>query len=309
MKQQLGLFILIVLLCCGILLVPYRVESKEREASPENRSVDRDISLQVLCGDTVQTMVLADYLAGVVAGELTEDFPLEAKKAQAIAARTFALRQAQEQKHEGADVCTDSTCCQAWSPETSLSAVCAVEETDGLVLGYGTELIEATYFSCSGGRTESAAAVWGSDVPYLQAVDSPGEEDAPRFQEEIELSAESFLARLQTLCPTLNPVGQAPQWFGDITYTHGNGVEGVEICGVSFRGTELRKLFGLRSTNIRFTVSETTVTISTLGYGHRVGLSQYGARAMALQGKNFTEILGHYYQNTEIKRLSHLGEA
>jgi stage II sporulation protein D len=96
----------------------------------------------------------------------------------------------------------------------------------------------------------------------------------------------------------------APQWFGTISYTEGNGVGSVEIGGISFRGTELRKLFGLRSTNIRFSVTEDKVTISTLGYGHRVGLSQYGAKAMALDGKAFQEILCHYYRNTKIKRLS-----
>ena len=306
MKQQIGFFIMVCLLCVGILLIPYGKKEMERETvrkEVENR-IDDTLYLRVLHGDQVETMSLHAYLAGVVGAELPESFPMEAKKAQAVAARTYALRQMGKEKHPGADICTDSSCCQAWVPEPYLNAEQAVRETDGLVLVYGEDLIEATYFSCSGGRTEDAEAVWGSDIPYLQAVDSPGEEDAPRCREEVELSADDFAARLQTLDPSFLPEGMAPQWFGTISYTEGNGVGSVEIGGVSFRGTELRKLFGLRSTNIRFSVTEDKVTISTLGYGHRVGLSQYGAKAMALDGKAFEEILCHYYRNTKIKRLS-----
>ena len=311
MKQQIGFFVLLCVLCSGILLYPYRTETEGEEPVTlvGETLADEKIVLRVLRGGQVEELCLSDYLAGVVTGELGEDFPMEAKKAQAVAARTFALRLAGENKHPEADVCTDSSCCQAWASEASDSAIQAVRETDGLVLVYRDSLIEATYFSCSGGRTESAVAVWGNEVPYLQAVDSPGEEDAPRYREEIELSAESFLARLQTLYPELTPWGEAPQWFGQIAYTNGNGVDTVEICGILFRGTELRKLFGLRSTNIRFSVTPEVVTISTLGYGHRVGLSQYGARAMALAGRDYEEILSHYYKDTKIKRLSLEGEA
>ena len=312
MKQQIGFFVLICFLCMGILLFPYRKERVEEaapETSEEDVYMDEAVSLRVLHGERVQTLSLSAYLAGVVGAELPGSFPMEAKKAQAVAARTYALRRSGEEKHPQADICTDSGCCQAWTPNPEREAMQAVRETDGLVLVYGEDLIEATYFSCSGGRTEAAEAVWGNDIPYLRAVDSPGEEDAPRFREEIELSAADFGARLQTLDPDFRSEGSAPRWFGEIRYTEGNGVESVEIGGIPFSGTELRKLFGLRSTNIRFSVTEETVTISTLGYGHRVGLSQYGARAMALEGKTFGEILTHYYRNTKIKRLSLWGEA
>ncbi|MBR6825115.1 MAG: stage II sporulation protein D [Oscillospiraceae bacterium] len=308
MKQQIGFFILLCLVCIGILRIPYEVELPEKTVAEES-SPDESISLQVLLGDRVEVMPLSRYLAGVVTAELPKAFPMEAKKAQAVAARTFALKQSGEKKHQEADVCTDSSCCQAWVADTDPEAEQAVKETDGLIVVYGKELIEATYFSCSGGRTEAAAAVWGNEVPYLQAVDSPGEEDAPRFREEIEVHTDSFLARLQTLYPEITPVGEAPRWFGEIHYTEGGGIDTAELCGICIKGTELRRLFGLRSTNIRFSVTSDTVTISTLGYGHRVGLSQHGARAMAEEGADFREILGHYYGHTEIKRLSLSGEA
>ncbi len=308
MKQQIGFFILFSLLCGGILLFPYQKEKIE-EVPVEVLNLDDSISLRVLRGDRVETMSLTAYLAGVVSAELPESFPMEAKKAQAVAARTYTLRQIGKGKHQGADICTDSACCQAWTPLPYEEGTQAVRETDGLVLIYEDALIEATYFSCSGGRTEDAVSVWGSDIPYLQAVDSPGEEDAPRFREEMELSPESFAARLQTLEPAFLPMGTAPQWFGEIRYTRGHGVDTVEIGGIPFKGTELRSLFGLRSTNIRFSVTADRITISTLGYGHRVGLSQYGAGAMAEEGKSFSEILCHYYRNTKITRLSLPGEA
>ena len=152
-------------------------------------------------------------------------------------------------------------------------------------------------------------AVWGNEIPYLQAVNSPGEEDAPRFREVVELTPEDFIARLQTIQPDFLPIGSVSQWFGEIRYTEGNGIDSVEIGGLLFRGTELRKVFGLRSTNIRFAVREDKITMSTLGNGHRVGMSQYGAKAMAEDGRDFREILGHYYGKTEIKRLSLPGEA
>jgi stage II sporulation protein D len=151
--------------------------------------------------------------------------------------------------------------------------------------------------------------VWGSDVPYLQAVDSPGEEEAPRFRETVELSPEAFAARLQSLRPELSLRGSPIKWFGEIRYTVGNGIDVVQIGGTEFKGTELRKLFGLRSTNMRFCVTDEGISVSTLGYGHRVGLSQYGAKAMAEQEQDYTRILCHYYQKAEIKRLFHQEEA
>ena len=305
MKQQIGFIILLCVLCGGILGIPAWVEKPvEALELPEGPgSFDHSLQVRVLLGEQVETMLLSQYLAGVVGAELPETFPMEAKKAQAVAARTFVLRQAGEGKHSQADVCADSSCCQAWTGEMKPLAVQAVEETDGLVLIYHDELIEATYFSCSGGKTEAAAAVWGSEIPYLQAVDSPGEEQAPRFSEVIELSAESFAARLQTLRPEIQLTDSTPDWFGTITYTEGNGIDTIDIGGQQFRGTELRRLFGLRSTNIRFSVTEDIITISTQGYGHRVGMSQYGAKAMAEQGSGFEEILSHYYRDAKIKRL------
>ena len=159
--------------------------------------------ISVIHEGTPVLMELEYYLVGVLLGELPDDFSQEAKMAQAVVARTYALAAVERGiKHPGS-VCTDSGCCQSWadpesywSEEGVASAKTAVEATRGQVLCYEGELIEATYFSGSGGRTEAAVAVWGSDVPYLQSVESPGEENTAHFREETRISQNVFLESL-----------------------------------------------------------------------------------------------------------------
>lgn len=250
------------------------------------------------------SLPLDEYLTGVLLAEMPADFPAAALQAQAIAARTFTLQKINMHKHPDADICADSACCQGWlDPEgadcTALRE--AVQTTDGLVVTYGGALIDATFFSCDGGRTESALAVWGSDVAYLQAVDSPKSEDSDRYAEEKRFSEQELLDLLHTAYPDLTP-GDAP-WFRNLCYTDGGGLDSATIGGVTFRGTELRKLLGLRSTDMEITQDAGYITVSTQGFGHRVGLSQYGAKAMAEEGADFAEILTHYYQGTALRRL------
>ena len=245
---------------------------------------------------------LTDYLTGVLIGEMPGSFHTEAKKAQAVVARTYALRRiGGTDKHPGA-VCTDSSCCQGYvdpntfaDSETVELARQAVIATEGMVLAYGGELIDATYFSCSGGQTEDAVAVWGSDVPYLQSVESPGEEIAAHYTDTVSFTK----AQLEdTLGITLT--GSAKRWIGAETYTEGGGVASIVIGGKRYKGTELRSLLALRSTSFSVTADEKGLTFTTKGYGHRVGMSQYGAQAMALSGSGFEKILTHYYQGAAL---------
>ena len=211
-------------------------------------------------------------------------------------------------KHDDADICTDPGCCQGYkSPDAYLSAGgsesavekvrLAVLETNGLVLRYDGQLIDATYFSCSGGTTEDAVAVWGQDVPYLQAVESPGEEDAPRFTDSVEFSSSEFAEKLG-----LSAAGDPAGWFGAVEYTEGGGVDTMVIRGKRFTGPQLRSKLGLRSTALEISVAGKTITVTTRGFGHRVGMSQYGAQAMAQAGESFQSILAHYYTGTELVR-------
>lgn len=262
-------------------------------------SFDRSTTITVLFPEGRKELPLRDYLLGVLPGEMPASFALEAKKAQAAAARTFALKTASGSKHDGA-VCTDSTCCQAWTDPASLSpeeleeAARAIDETDGRVLCYQGMLIDAVFFSCSGGRTEAAVAVWGSDVAYLQAVDSPGEEDAPAYCDTVTISNPEFRQ-------IMGLSGDPDDWFGPVQRTDGGGVASMQIGGKTYSGVELRRLLGLRSANFTVEQTDDCVIFHTLGYGHRVGLSQYGADAMARAGAGWEDILHHYYQGIDIE--------
>ena len=256
----------------------------------------------------IDMLDLDAYLTGVVLAEMPARFEKDALKAQAVVARTYTMKRVESgDKHTGGAICTKPSCCQAYcSPEEYLKkgnlkedlalVKEAVYATSGQVLLYGGRYIEATYFSCSGGRTEAAVAVWGSDIPYLQAVDSPGEEIADCFTDTASFSVNEFLAKLGA------PSGGTLK-IGKTTYTDGGGVATVEINGKSFSGTQVRQKLGLRSTAFTFNIIGNTVTVTTRGYGHRVGMSQYGAQAMALDGKSYQQILGYYYQGAVLGRL------
>ncbi|MBO2527588.1 MAG: stage II sporulation protein D [Clostridiales bacterium] len=315
MKRLILIPLALILLCCAPFLIFAEGETDRVQPAPVPEQAKQSVSapfdtrttLCVLTDGGVRKMSLEDYLVGTLLAEMPADFPAEALKAQAIASRTFALRKAETGKHIGADVCTDFACCQGWREDGTAEEIAritqAVCDTDGLVVTYEGALIDATFFSCSGGKTEAALAVWGSDIPYLQSVDSPGEEDAPRFTDTVIFSAEEFADQISKICPDANLSGSPVNWIGEISMTVGGGIDTVFIGGVAFKGTTLRSALGLRSTDMDFAVTDSEITVTTRGFGHRVGFSQYGAKAMADSGSDFAEILTHYYPGTEIKKL------
>ena len=256
-------------------------------------------------------MELDVYITGVVLAEMPADFENEALKAQAVVARTYALkRYFSQEKHTGGAVCTNPACCQAYcSEEDFLSSGGtrialdkvnnAVKLTEKKVLTYHSELIDATYFSCSGGKTEDAKAVWGTDVPYLQSVSSPGEEKAAHYMDTVFFTLQEFAD-----CLLISDTSLKGAWIGEITYTEGGGVESITICDRTYTGTQLRSLLGLRSTAFVITAVGNTVTVTTKGFGHRVGMSQYGADAMALSGSTYEEILCYYYQGAVVEEFA-----
>ena len=257
---------------------------------------------------TVETMDMDAYLMGVILAEMPSNFEAEAKKAQAVAARTYARKASVTGgKHGDGSVCESASCCQAYiSPENYLqqggtekaliAAKSAADATSGLVMTYDGQLIEATYFSCSGGSTEDAVAVWGTDYPYLRSVESPGEEHAVHNTDTVYFSKSDFENALD-----LSLRGSPESWIGKPTYTSGNGIDAIVIGGHVFSGTELRAKLGLRSTVFTMIPDEKGITVTTRGFGHRVGMSQYGADAMAMNGKSFQEILAHYYPGTTLE--------
>lgn len=278
--------------------------SETAETAPVER-----VSLPVLVRDpegTVSEMDMDDYITGVVLAEMPAYFEEEALKAQAVVARTYARKAyVTGGKHGDGSVCTRPSCCQGHREpskylaeggrEEDLEKIrSAVAATSGWVLTYEGMLIEATYFSCSGGRTEDALAVWGADFPYLQAVDSPGEEKAEVCRETVRFSAERF-----EMLMGLDLKGSPGEWFGEVKRTEGGGVDTILIGGQPYKGTTVRSLLGLRSAAFEVHTDGDTILITTRGFGHRVGMSQYGADAMAAAGHTWEEILRHYYMGAE----------
>lgn len=301
-----------VLLNFAVMLLDSQIDSEPvQETIPqEMKTVSLPMRLRKPNG-SVEEMDMDDYLTGVVLAEMPASFETEALKAQAVVARTYT-RKAYETggKHGNGSVCTNATCCQAYlssedylakgGTQEELEKIrSAVEDTSGFVLTYEGELIEATYFSCSGGSTEDAVAVWGTDYPYLQAMPSPGEENAAHHTDIVTFTPQQFQNALGVMLK-----GSPQGWFGLTTYTEGGGVAVMTIGGEAYTGTQLRALLNLRSTAFAVSADENAITITTKGYGHRVGMSQYGADAMAVAGSSFGEILAYYYQGTALKKIT-----
>ena len=315
MKKQLLLSFLAglalpLLLACLFRQTPRVGDVESESISPAPAAYDAAVTLTVLNrSGNLQQMTLEDYLLGVVLAEMPASFEPEALKAQAVVARTYTCKRMEGGKHDAAAVCRDPGGCQGFrapadyldegGKQTAVDKVrSAVKSTDGQVLHYDGRLIDATYFSCSGGSTEDAVAVWGQDVPYLRAVDSPGEEDAPRFTDSVSFTSSEFAGKLG-----LSDQGDPASWFGAVRYTEGGGVDTMVIRGKTFTGPRLRSALGLRSTAVSVSVDGKTITVTTRGFGHRVGMSQSGAQAMARTGSSCAEILAHYYTGAELVRL------
>lgn len=283
--------------------------SDSRPVLPEDPTEAYMIKVIGEDGET-RDMALDSYITCVVLGEVSTDFHAEALKAQIVAARTYTMYCIEVlNKHSVGAVCTDYHCCQAYcEPDEYLNdggtldglnkVKDAVEATEGEVLHYGSDLICATYFASSGGYTEDALEVWGENYPYLQTVASPGEEDCGYFSQRSIMTPSEFQ---EALGVTLT--GTPSGWFGMVKYTVGGGVDLIRIGGRLYTGVELRRLLKLRSTVMTFTVDDDSIVIDTKGYGHRVGLSQHGANAMAKNGSDYRSILKHYYADTTIYRL------
>ena len=254
---------------------------------------------------TIVEMDMDTYVLGVLFGEMPSNFEPEALKAQAVAARTFAKRSMIiGSKHNEFDICTNSNCCQSYADPNMFKDHTdhydkfynAVNETRGLYLFYKNSLAETTYFSCSGGKTEDAVAVWGTNVPYLKSVDSPGEEKAVHYISSKSFTVNEFITLLGD-----NPSGLPETWIGDISYTQGGGVDTIQIGAKTYSGTQIRQLLGLKSTAFHITALGDKITVTTKGFGHRVGMSQYGADAMAAAGSTYEQILAYYYPGTVLK--------
>ncbi len=251
---------------------------------------------------TVEQIALEDYIVGVVAGEMPASFNSEALKAQSVLARTYALK-----KIETNQVLKDNTSNQVYKDIGQLKLMWgadfqtyynkiknAVSETESQYLTYNGTYIEAVYHSTSNGQTEDAIAVWGNSFPYLKSVDSHWDLDASSYLRETtkEFNILSSIIGLDFNATTNVEV---------LSKTSGNRIDKIKIGDNIYTGIELRSLLGLRSADFDIKTDGTIAVIVTRGYGHGVGMSQYGANGMAKEGYTYENILSHYYPGTQLK--------
>lgn len=264
-----------------------------------------------------ESMPLDEYLVGVVSAEMPASFEYQALKAQAVAARTYALSKINSavgaQSHSGADVCTDSAHCQAYICEADAKRnwgknaskyyeKCknAVLETSGEIMIYDSEPIKAVFHSSSSGRTENSEDVWGGEIPYLRSVQSPGEEACPSHKSEVVKSLDEF----KRIILSKYKVDFSKEIIGKCIRTEGGAVESLSIGGAAIKGTELRSVFSLKSACFDVSVDGDKVIFTVIGNGHGVGMSQYGANYLALHGYDYKQILKKYYTGISFENIN-----
>ncbi len=269
----------------------------------------------------VELIPIDDYVKGVVAAEMPAEFHIEALKAQAVAARTYAISRSirfeeGHPDHRLAPLCTEIHCQaylslgqleeihgEAWVEKYWSKIEEAIESTKNLAIFYDGEIIEPLYHSTSGGRTENVKDVFAIDLPYLKSVTSPYEEDAPRFKNTVTMTVDDFVNKLKSKYPMANlDKSNIHEKIKLIERTATGRVKKVAIDSQVVDGRELRDLFELNSTNFTISLDKklNIIEIETYGFGHGVGMSQWGANGMGKNGKNFEEILKHYYTGVEI---------
>ncbi len=267
----------------------------------------------------IEEVKIDDYLCNVVSAEMPADYELEALKAQAIVARTYTIYKVQNKKHENADICDDSTCCQAWvSKENRLERweetkreenwnkiQQCVNETKGKIITYNNQPINAFFHANSGGTTELPVNVWGgSGLPYLQVVQTAGEEGYTQYSSEVDLTQEELINKLKTKYEDIQIDFNNDEDVKIIEHTDSNRVKTVKFGNHELSGVETRTLLGLKSTNFEIKKENNQIKFLVKGYGHGVGMSQTGANTMAKQGNNCEEIIKHFYVGIEIKDIN-----
>lgn len=267
----------------------------------------------------VESLPLETYVRGVLAAEMPIEFELEALKAQAMAARTYIIRKQVEQEMgmgnlpPGEALVTDTINHQVYVSDLELKARWgslyegnsdkldqAIRETEGIVLTYDGKPIEANFFSTSNGYTENSEDYWNTYIPYLRSVPSPWDRTlSPRFKETIELSAAALRNKLG-ISSTLSVSAGNGGGLQIIELSQGHRIKKLRIAGKAFSGREVREKLGLNSSQFQWSWQGDRLQITTFGYGHGVGMSQWGAQGMALEGRKAEEIVKYFYTGIEL---------
>lgn len=291
----------------------------------DNKNNEIKIKVYITKDKKVEEMNLEEYVRGVVSAEVPASFGIEALKAQAVAARTYALAHLESFKGKrcieanGADIC-DTVHCQvymnkndrinSWDEKYRVEywnkISKAVNDTKGEVLKYnGALVMEPYYFSVSSGKTENAIEVFSDNTPYLKSVDSPGEEVAPKYKSAKTFTYKEFVNNANNTYTKANlNIKNLKNQISILKKNEGGSVKELKMGNLVITGVQFRSLFNLNSSNFTIKFNKDTVEITTVGYGHGVGMSQWGANAMAKEGKNYIDILCHYYQGVKVDKIN-----
>ena len=298
-----------------------KVENKDKvsESSYDYKKY-KTIKLLHKDSEKIEEVALDEYLYGVVSAEMPASFEKEALKAQAVVARTYTIYKIvnNDGKHKDADICDDSTCCQAWiSKEDRLSKwkeeernsnwskiVEAVNDTQGKIITYEGKPINAFFHSNSGGTTEAPINVWGgSGYPYLQSVSTSGEDAYSQYNSEAEFTKKEFEEKIKKEHSDFKIDYKKEECIKVEEYTEGNRVKTVKIGNLELSGVEVRNIFGLKSANFEISIKDDKIRFQVIGYGHGVGMSQTGADSLAKEGKNYEDIIHHFYTGVKIENM------
>ncbi|KMT22774.1 stage II sporulation protein D [Clostridium cylindrosporum] len=301
---------------------PSKVENKDvKDIKDIAKSKDVMVRVYYVPQKKIISLPIEEYIKGVVSSEMPVSFHEEALKAQAIAARSFVVPRLAVaggkgySKVKGADVSSEVDCqaflpkeerMKKWGAEAEAKwrkVSKAVDDTRGQVLTYDGKIATSIkYFSTSGGRTEDAVEVFGNAQPYLKSVESKGEEEAPSFKSQVTVKREEFVAKIKSKYKDAKiDAKNLDKQIKILERTGGNRVKSISVGGKVLTGVEMRSLFGLKSADFTLGFDRAIVAFYVQGYGHGVGMSQWGANEMGKSGKKYNEILTHYYKGIGIE--------
>ncbi|SFB26741.1 stage II sporulation protein D [Lentibacillus halodurans] len=316
----LSCLITVILVVPTLIVVPFMSDANEQEEAVEQNPGDVEIAMgdspfavEVMRANSeqVETVPLETYVSRVVASETPAEFELEALKAQALAARTFIVNRLLHQDNGEQPDVTDTTSDQVYHNDKELRNSMgsdydeemnkikkAVAETKGEILTYENTPITAAYFSTSNGYTENSEDYWDDEVPYLRSVESPWDTNTPKYLDQKVFTIAEVEDLLETDIPNVEDLSM------EISRTEGNRVDQVTIGETSYSGRDIREDLGLRSSDFSVEKKNDHLIFTTKGFGHGIGMSQFGANGMAEEGKTYEEIVKHYYQGVEISTVS-----
>lgn len=304
MKNKLLLIVVVVLTM--VLLIEIKTQKKEIQNNKNNNNLE-EIKVKNIATGAIETKDLENYVMGVVAAEMPASFSIEALKAQAIASRSYAYYK-MKQNNGNYDIIADVSnqayinddeMHEKWQEDYDIYYKKIKEAVDGTkneVMTYDGQVIEAFYFAMSNGYTEDVVSVFGESLPYLKSVESKWDNNSlSNYEVNTQLSTEEFLKKLN--------LNNNIIVINNQIYDETGRTKEITINSTAFKGTEFRKLLNLRSTDFKIELNNNIVNITTKGYGHGVGMSQYGANGMAKDGFDCYTILKYYYKDIEFQKL------